>query len=201
MATEAKSTVIAVLPATETRRDEFSLLSENDDTALIKRILENFSGADDGTVSDALRLGYMKSKFGPNLVATGRENVMAPAACAKYQCKTDPAKFFRVLTLASGFWALQSLAQNDEGIRKTLAGFFERDARLKQLRAGEEAAFGNYMTALTMSAVLKPEKASTEADEGYSAMDKAASAYEALEPAASVYGHIEAFTRSDKPLK
>ncbi len=94
------------------------------DTALIKRILENFSDADDGMVSDALRLAYMKSKFGPNLVATGRDNVMAPAACAKYQCKTDPAKFFRVLTLASAFWALQSLSQNDEGIRKTAGRLF-----------------------------------------------------------------------------
>ena len=171
------------------------------DTALIKRILENFSGADDGMVSDALRLAYMKSKFGPNLVATGRDNVMAPAACAKYQCKTDPANFFRVLTLASAFWALQSLGQNDAGIRKTLAGFFEGDARLKNLRAGEEAAFGNYMTALGMYAVLKPEKASTETGEGYAAMNKAAAAYEALEPAASVFDHIEGFMKSDKPLK
>lgn len=169
------------------------------DTALIQRILDNFSGADDGTVSDAMRMGYMKGKFGSSLVATGRENVMVPAACAKYQCKTDPAKFFRVLTLASAFWALQSLAQNDEGIGRTLAGFFEADARLKNLLAGEEAAFENYVTAITMYAVFKPEPASSEPDEESAAMNKAALAYEKLEPPHQVFEHIEAFVSS--PLK
>jgi hypothetical protein len=171
------------------------------DSAFIQRMLDNFSGADDGTVSDALRMAHMKSKFGSNLVATGRENVMGPAVCAKYQCKTDPAKFFRVLTLGSAFWALQSLAEDDEGIRKALTGFFESDARLKNLLAGEEAAFENYQSALTMVAVLKPDDASKETGEGYAAMNKAASAYETLEPAQSVFEPIEAFMSSDKPLK
>jgi hypothetical protein len=171
------------------------------DTALIQRILDNFSGADDGTVSDALRMGYMKSKFGSNLVATGRENVMAPAVCAKYQCKTEPARFFRVLTLASAFWALQSLAQNDEGISKTVTGFFDGDARLKNLLAGEEAAFENYVSALTMHALYKPDQPSAEPDEESAALDKAALAYEKLEPPHKVFDHIEAFVGSGKSEK
>jgi hypothetical protein len=171
------------------------------DTALIERILANFSSADDGMVGDAMRLGYMNSKFGPNFTPKGRENVMAPAACAKYQCKVDRAKFLRVLTLASAFWALQSLAQQDDGIRKTFAGFFERDARLKNLRAGEEAAFGNYLTALAVFAAFKPDKASGEVDLTSTAMGKAASAYETLEPAAKVFEHIEAYVKSGKPAK
>ena len=171
------------------------------DIAFIQRMLENFSSADNGTVSDALRMAHMKSKFGSNLVATGRENVMGPAVCAKYQCKTDPAKFFRVLTLASAFWALQSLAESDAGIKKTLAGFFEGDTRLNNLLAGEEAAFENYQSALTMVAVLKTDDASKQTGEGYAAMNKAASAYETLEPAENVFEPIEAFISSDKPLK
>ena len=41
---------------------------------------------------------------------------MMPAACAKYQCKTDRTKFLRVLTLASAFWALQSLGRQGDRI-------------------------------------------------------------------------------------
>jgi hypothetical protein len=127
---------------------------------------------------------------------------MAPAACEKYQCKTDRAKFFRVLTLSSAFWALQSLGQQDDGIKKTFAGFFERDARLKNLRAGEGAAFGNYLTALTMAAAFKPDQASsTEVDPTYASMKKAASAYENLEPAGKLFEHIEAYVKAGKKSK
>lgn len=172
------------------------------DTAFIERILANFSSADDGMAGDAMRLGFMSSKFGPNFTPEGRENVMMPAACAKYQCKTDRARFFRVLTLASAFWALQSLGQQDEGIRKTFDRFFEGDARLKNLRAGEGAAFGNYLTALTMAAAFKPDRpSSSDVDQTYASMNKAASAYENLEPAHKVFDHIEAYVKSGKPAK
>jgi hypothetical protein len=167
------------------------------DTALIARILENFSSADDGMVGDAMRLGFMSSKFGPGFAPQGRDNVMATAACAKYQCKSDPAKFFRVLTLSSAFWALQSLGRQDDGIRKTFAGFFERDARLKNLLAGEEAAFGNYLTALTVFSVFKSDQAGG-ADQTVTSMNKAALAYENLEPVNKVFEHIEAYVKFGK---
>ena len=171
-------------------------------TAFIARMLENFSSADDGMVSDAMRLENMSSKFGPTFTPQGRDNAMGPAACEKYQCKTDRAKFLRVLTLSSAFWALQSLAQQDDSIKKTFAGFFERDARLKNLRAGEQAAFENYLTALTMAAAFKSDQASSTAiDPTYASMNKVASAYETLEPAHKVFNHIEAYVRSGKPAK
>jgi hypothetical protein len=169
------------------------------DAAYIQRILENFSSADDGMVSDGLRMGFMQSKFGPTLVPKERESVTVRAACAKYQCKADPAKLYRLLTLSSAFWALQSLAKNDEGISKTLAGFFEGDTRLKNLLAIEQTGFGNYVTTLAMVAGLKLDPASTEASPAYVAMSKAASAYENLESARNVFGHIEALTKSGRP--
>jgi hypothetical protein len=171
------------------------------DTAFIERILENFSSADDGMVSDAMRLGFMNSKFGPSFTPKGRDNVMASAACEKYQCKTDRAKFFRALTLSSAFWALQSLGRQDDGIKKTFAGFFERDARLKNLLAGEGAAFGNYLTAIAVFAAFKPDQDSGQIDLTSTAMSKAASAYEALEPAHKVFEHIETYVKSGKPAK
>uniref|UniRef100_Q07H68 Uncharacterized protein n=1 Tax=Rhodopseudomonas palustris (strain BisA53) TaxID=316055 RepID=Q07H68_RHOP5 len=160
------------------------------DTTLIQRILQNFSSADDGMVSDAMRMGYMNSKFGPNLTPTGRDNVMAPAACAKYQCKTDLARMLRVLTLSSAFWALQSLAQRDDGVNTTFNGFFAGDPRLKNLLIGEQAAFGNYLTTLVTLAALKPNPGS-EASTAYTSMSKAALAYENLEPSQTMFGHIQ----------
>ena len=106
-----------------------------------------------------------------------------------------------MLTLSSAVWALQSLASQDDGIRKTFAGFFERDARLENLHAGEEAAFENYVTALTIFSVFKPDQASGEVDPSSTAMNKAASAYETFEPVHKVFDHIEAYVKSDEPAK
>jgi hypothetical protein len=49
-------------------------------TALIQRILDNYSGADDGMVSDGLRVGFMMNKFGPGLAPKGRDSVMIKVA-------------------------------------------------------------------------------------------------------------------------
>jgi len=171
------------------------------DTVFIERILGNFSGADDGLVSDTLRMGFMKSKFGNSLAPKERESVTAQAACAKYQCKTDPVKFFRLLTLSSAFWALQSLAQQDDGVRKTLAGFFERDKHLKDLLAAEQAALGNYLTALVVLVALKSDHTSTEADQAYTAMSKAASVYENLGSARDAFAPVETLVKSGKQPK
>ena len=171
------------------------------DTALIGRILENFSSADDGMASDGLRMAFMQSKFGPTLVPKERKTVTMAAACEKYQCKTDPPKLYRLLTLSSAFWALQSLGKSDEGIRKTLGRFFERDKRLKNLLAAEQAALGNYVAALAIFAAFKPDQIAAEGSEMYEAMSKAASAYEHLEPASNVFAPIGALTKSGKPSK
>ena len=169
------------------------------DTSFIERILANFSSADDDMAGIAMRMGFMKSKFGPNMTAEGRDNVMAKMACDKYACKTEPAKFFRVLTLASGFWALQSLSSADDGIKKTFTGFFANDPRLKNLFAAEQAAFGNYLTALTMLAVFKPDP--KDRDKTAENMSKAASAFENLEPAGKTFDHIEAYVKGGKKAK
>jgi len=171
------------------------------DTTLIERILENFSGLDDDTVSDALRMGLMTSRYGPSLTPKGRSNVMGPAGCAKYQCKTDPAKFLRVMTLSSAFWALQSLAQRDEGIKKTAANFFANDPRMKTLLTAEQAAFGNYIAALTMFAAFKPDQISADGAQMYEAMSKVATAYENLEPARNVFAPLDAIAKSGKQPK
>lgn len=171
------------------------------DTIFIERILGNFSSADDSMASDGLRMGFMQSKFGPTLVPKERESVTVGAACAKYQCKTDPVKLYRLLTLSSAFWALRSLAEHDDGISKTLAGFFERDTRLKNLLVAEQAAFGNYLTALVVVVAVKSDQASTEAGQAYAAMSKSALAYETLASARDAFTPIEALTKSGKPPK
>jgi hypothetical protein len=149
-------------------------------TALVQRILENYSSADDAMAADAFRIGLMMSKFGPGLAPKGRNPVTAQAACAKYQCKEDQTKFLRVMTLATAFWSLQSLSGQDDGIKQTLSDFFGRDARLKNLFTIEQTAFGNYVTAIAIVAAFKDDHAAADREQAYAAMDKSASIYESL---------------------
>ncbi len=146
------------------------------DTALVQRVLENYSSADDAMAGDGLRIGLMMSKFGADLAPKGRNPVTTQVACAKYRCKEDEMKLRRVWTLATAMWSLRSLSGQDDRIKKTLADFFARDARLKNLFDIEQAAFGNYMTAVMYVTVFKAENTT----EVYAAMEKSASNYEGL---------------------
>ncbi|MGY8679517.1 hypothetical protein Q2941_17220 [Bradyrhizobium sp. UFLA05-153] len=167
------------------------------DTVFIERILENFSSADDSLASDGLRMGLMQYKFGPTFVPKDRKEMTAAAACAKYQCKTNPAKFYRLLTLSTAIWVMQAL-RNDEGVNRTVDGFFGRDKRLKELLAAEKAALGNYQTALVFVTAFKPDHASMEADQAYAAMSKSASIYETLGSPRDVVAPIETLAKSGK---
>jgi hypothetical protein len=149
-------------------------------TALIQRILENYSSADDAMAGDGFRMGLMMSKFGPAMTPKGRNTVMVQAACAKYQCKEDQTKLLRVMTLGTALWSLQSLSGQDDGIKKTLSDFFTRDARLKNLFAIEQTAFGNYLTAIVFVTTFKDDHTGADREQAYAAMDKSASIYEGL---------------------
>jgi hypothetical protein len=149
-------------------------------TTFIQRILENYSGADDAMAADAFRIGLMTSKFGPDLVPKGRNAVTIEAACAKYQCEQDRAKFLRVLTLAIDLWSLQSLFEQDDGVKKTLSDFFARDARLKNLFTIEQTALGNYVAAIAIIVAFKDDHTAADREQAYTAMDKSASIYESL---------------------
>jgi hypothetical protein len=148
-------------------------------TALVQRILENYSSADDAMASDGIRIGLMMGKFGPGLAPKGRTAVTVQAACTKYRCKEDQTKLLRVMTLATALWSLQSLSGRDDGIKQMMSGFFARDARLKNLFATEQTAFGNYLTAIILVTTLKPDQPGVD-PETYAAMDKSASIYESL---------------------
>jgi hypothetical protein len=124
-------------------------------TAYISNILENYSSASDGMVSDAFRVALMQSKFGPRLTAPGRPNSMAPAICNKYKCKADIKDMMRVMTLATAFWAIHSLAQHDENVKKTMLEFFDDHQNVKMLLAAEQNAFGNYIMMLSAYAGIK----------------------------------------------
>ncbi|MBU1039794.1 MAG: hypothetical protein KKF77_01680 [Proteobacteria bacterium] len=116
-------------------------------TQHIKTILAGYSSAPDTVASDAFRFGLMQGRSGQKNPRNGQAT-MARAGCQKYACKTDMHNFMRVLTLSSAYWALQSLGQRDEGIKKTFSDFFDSNPRLNLLRKTEHAAFSNYMTML-----------------------------------------------------
>jgi hypothetical protein len=149
-------------------------------TTFIQRILENYSSADDAMAADAFRMGLMMSKFGPSLAPKGRNAVTLQAACAKYQCEEGRAKSLRVLTLAMDLWSLQSLSEQDEGVKKTLSDFFARDARLKNLFTIEQTALGNYVAAIAIIVAFKDDHTAVDREQAYAAMDKSASIYENL---------------------
>jgi hypothetical protein len=165
------------------------------DTALIQRILDNYSSADDEMVSDAFRIGLLMSKFGFGLAPPGRDKVTVQAACAKYQCKVDQTKLFRVMTLATAIWSLQSLARHDDGIKETLSGFLARDTRINTLFTAEQVAFENYVMTIIGVTGLKSAPAGGELGPGYAAMIKSASIYENLGPV------NEAFAPTTSPTK
>ncbi|MCK1637997.1 hypothetical protein IVA95_10410 [Bradyrhizobium sp. 157] len=147
-------------------------------TAHIRRILENYSSADDGMASDGLRVGFMMGKFGPGLAPKERDSVTIKVACTKYDCNADKSKFLRVMTLGTAMWSLQSLSAQDDGIKKTLSEFFSRDARLKNLFAAEQAAFGNYLMAILFVSTFQNDRAGADQDQAYELMSKSASIYE-----------------------
>lgn len=159
-------------------------------TDFIQRILGNYSSADDEMVRDGLRMGFMMSKFGPNLAPKGRAPVMTRVACEKYQCKSDARRLLRVMTLASALWALQSLSQQDERIKKTLNSFFTGDPRLKTSFLIEQNAFANYLTTVVgLTALNNP--AGGEPSPGYAAMSKSADIYEKLGPANEAFAPLQ----------
>jgi hypothetical protein len=154
------------------------------DTDFIKRILANYTSADDGMVADALRVGFLIGKFGPNISPPGRTPATLQAACEKYQCKIDRTRFPRLLTLATAIWTTQSLSQHDQGIGQTLNGFFSGDARLNRIFMIEQTAFGNYLTALIVTTTFQNTQASDEQRSAFATMDQSATIYESLGSAA-----------------
>lgn len=147
---------------------------------IIKRILDNYSSADDAMVHDGLRIGFMMSKFGPGLAPKGRDAVTIQAACARYQCRTDQTKLLRVMTLATAIWSLQSLSEQDDKIKKAMSDFLASDPRLKTLFSIEQAAFSNYVTAVIVTTTLKDDHGRPEQAQAYAAMSRSASIYENL---------------------
>lgn len=149
-------------------------------TEYIGRILENFSGAEDSLVGDALRIGMLNGKFGPTLAPAGRAKTTMQAACEKYQCRRDPRDLLRVMTLSSAFWAIRSLSQQDTNIQKTMAEFFEGDPRLKRVLAEESNAFSNYLTIYIASTAVKDNPDMEASLSIYEKLGPANDAFEAL---------------------
>jgi len=126
------------------------------DVQHLRNILENFTGAADSMVADALRLGLLNGRYGPGLVPPGRpKGGVAKGACQKYFCSVDTQAVLRLFTLSSAFWALDSIGRRDKGVQKTLRAFFEGSPRLKHLLAGESAAFGNYVSLAAVHDAMK----------------------------------------------
>ena len=154
-------------------------------TEYVRRVLENFSSADDTMVTDSLRLSMMQAKFGPTLTPPGREKTIMQAACERYECRKDMHDLMRAMTLSSAFWSIRSLSQRDAAISKTFTDFFESDHRLKRLLAEESNAFSNYLTTLMLFAAVKDNPNINSSLSIYEKLGTAKDAMDAMMAAAS----------------
>lgn len=120
-------------------------------TQYIQNILAPLKEANDAMASDAIRMAFLKAKFGPDVFPKDRKTEGIMPLCKKYDCKKDPKEFIRLATLSSGIWAIQTFAKKDENIEKVESDFFIKDKRLGMIFYKESVWFGNYLTLLTAS--------------------------------------------------
>jgi len=127
--------------------------SSTGDNLYIDNILQNFKTADKKMVKDAIRFGFMYSKFGkPSSPDKDHFANIAQSLKKKYYNEKDPKPFSRLMTLSTAFWALNSLAQNDKNLAKHLKQFF-LEGELKDIFLIEQNHFSNYLTGLVIDAV------------------------------------------------
>jgi hypothetical protein len=136
------------------------------DPAYVKAILGNFSAAQDDQIRDAVRVALMQARFGEHDPRGGYLR-LARDVCDKYQCRRDLSTFSRVMTLSGAYWALASLAANDQTIRKANQAFLDADGRVKAIEQDEQDAFAAYLEILSAWTVAKgdpdsADKAKTE---------------------------------------
>jgi len=148
------------------------------DPAYIRAILGNFSAAEDDQIRDAVRVALMQARFGEHDPRGGYQR-LARVACGKYQCRRDFSAFSRIMTLSAAYWALGSLAGNDDIIRKTSVAFLDADPRVKALEQNEQDAFAAYLERL---AVWNAAKSDPDAAEEAKSNDALLSGYENLGP-------------------
>jgi hypothetical protein len=124
------------------------------DPAYIRAILGNFTSAESDQIRDAVRIALMQGDFGET-DPRGGYGRLARVACGKYQCRRDLSAFSRVMTLASAFWALESLAAKDETVRKTRQAFLDAEPRIRAIEQDEQAAFATYVETLSLWTAAK----------------------------------------------
>ncbi len=150
-----KTTISEFLPATNDLL--IGAYNSTGDNLYLDNILQNFKTADKKMVKDAIRFGFMYSKFGKpfspdkDRFANHFANI-AKSLKEKYYNKKDPKPFSRLMTLSTAFWALNSLAQNDRNLSRHLKQFF-LEGELKDIFLIEQNHFSNYLTGLVMDAV------------------------------------------------
>lgn len=127
--------------------------SSTGDNFYISRILQNFKTADKKMAKDAIRFGFLFGKFGNSLSYKDHYTNMVQSLKKKYYNEKDPnpKQFLRLMSLSSAFWALNSLAENDENLAKYLKQFFA-EGELKNIFLIEQNHFSNYLTALVLDA-------------------------------------------------
>ena len=155
----------------------------------VTHVLNNYLSVDDEMADVALREALFTSKFGSSLAPPGRTNTIIHAICEKYKCKQNPHDFLQVQTLASAFWAIQSLAQHDSGIRQCLVEFLQLHPKLAAILHSEQNGFSNYLTMLIAFSGIKDNAGINESLSIYEGLGTPADASAAARKAGGVSMH------------
>jgi|GEM_PF-1515479 len=157
------------------------------DTTLVRPLLESIKSVDKNMAADAFRMSLFISKFGQNMTSQGRPNYMIEAACLKYECKPNPSKFLRLITIASGLWALQNLSKDDVQLAALTSQFFTSDINsdLKTALEAERVGFQNYLVGLVSFAVIRNDVN----------LEQSLSIYEKLGPVQEAFAAFEKMTK------
>lgn len=99
----------------------------------IFRIIENYKTVSLEKAEDAFRVALVKNKFGTSLSPKVRKSQMLKNICIKYECKKNQKDFYKIMTLSTAYWSLNSLAKKHQIIKDSLNEFFKKNKQLKNI--------------------------------------------------------------------
>jgi hypothetical protein len=128
------------------------------DDIYLKNMLHNFKTQKKDKIKDVIRVAMVIEKFGFSLSPSSHQSKMWESIKNKYYSPKNPNSVVNFITMSSLFWALNSIAKNDENVAKYLKSFFV-DNELEAIFLNEQTNFYNYSMALVLSiAKIKDQK-------------------------------------------
>ena len=127
------------------------------DDIYLKNMLHNLKAEKKEKIKDVIRVAMVMTKFGYSLSPTSHQSKMWESVKKKYYSPQNPNYIINFITMSSIFWALDSIAKNDENVAKYLKSFLI-DNKLDAVFQNEQINCYNYtMLALVIANIQDPK--------------------------------------------